>query len=86
MARFHPFVEGELALAGAPVGILLGGVAPVRTSSHEEVMSFVTSQGGALRGIGWVDVHLLHSALALGLRLLTYDKALAAHHEGLTGR
>ncbi len=75
----HPFVEGELLLAGAPVGALLAGVEWLVVSPHEEVRSFVASLDAPLRGVGWVDVHLLHAALANQQRLLTRDRALAGH-------
>jgi len=37
------------------------------------------------RGLGWVDVHLLGSALLAGIRLWTLDRALAetAHSLGI---
>lgn len=81
----HPFVEGELVLAGAPVHALLAGVGRLPVSLHAEVVAFAEDVA-PLRGVGWVDVHLLHAALAGRQRLLTHDKTLAAHFARLSAR
>jgi hypothetical protein len=44
---------------------------------HREVVTFVRSRRLHGRGIGWMDVHLLASALVAGLPLWTADPALA---------
>lgn len=74
----HPFVEGELLLAGAPIEVLLGGVARVPEAPHDEVRAWVTSLGDAVRGVGWVDAHLAYSARVGRLPLATYDRRLRA--------
>ena len=45
---------------------------------HDEVLSFVRRRKLARRGIGWVDAHLLASALASGGVLWSVDADLAA--------
>ena len=78
----HPFVIGELALgslgrrrAGILADLRLLPGLPVL--GDEDVLSFVDARGLAGRGIGWVDVHLLASALLAGARLWTLDARLA---------
>jgi predicted nucleic acid-binding protein len=44
---------------------------------HAEVAAFVRDRGLHGRGIGWLDAHLLASALVGRLRLWTADSALA---------
>ena len=45
-------------------------------ASHEEAMSLLERHRLHGRGLGWMDVHLLASALLSGARLLTDDRAL----------
>jgi predicted nucleic acid-binding protein len=78
----HDFVYGEL-LIGDRVGrrrlledYALMHQAPVAT--HQEVVEFVRERRLHGRGIGWVDAHLLASALLGGLVLWTVDPRLAA--------
>ncbi len=79
----HPWVLGELILGG------LGArreavVADLRRLStapcvpDDEVLELVMGRQLSGRGIGWVDVHLLASALVTGCSLWTFDRALAA--------
>lgn len=44
---------------------------------HEEVAAFVRSRKLHGRGIGWIDAHLLASAIVAGTRLWTADERLA---------
>lgn len=69
----HPFVAGELLLAGAPVGELLSGVPMLPMAPHREVCAFVEGQEKPVRRIGWVDAHLIYSALVHHCLLLTRD-------------
>lgn len=77
----HDFVYGEL-LIGDKGGRkkLLGDYermdqAPV--VRHDEVVAFVRDRKLHGRGIGWIDAHLLASALVGRLRLWTVDPPLA---------
>jgi hypothetical protein len=77
----HPFVIGELALGGLRRrGEILGMLrelpgAPI--ADHEEVLELIENRALDGRGIGWVDAHLLASALLGRLRLWTLDRRLA---------
>ena len=78
----HAFVYGEL-LIGDKGGrkALLASYAlmdQARVVPHPEVVAFVRERKLHGRGVGWIDVHLLASALVAGLRLWTTDPALAA--------
>jgi predicted nucleic acid-binding protein len=77
----HIFVYGEL-LIGDPGGrrqLLIGyeqmHQAPV--VPHGEVVTFVRERRLHGRGVGWIDVHLLASALVGHLKLWTADPRLA---------
>jgi hypothetical protein len=90
----HPFVLGELALGSlgrrrAQVLADLGLLPATPVLAHSEVLELVERRQLAGRGIGWLDAHLLASALAAGFPLWTADRALqrcaallglAAHH------
>lgn len=45
--------------------------------AHEDVVEFVRDRGLHGRGIGWIDAHLLASALVGRLKLWTTDPRLA---------
>jgi hypothetical protein len=83
----HDFVYGEL-LVGDKGGrkALLAAYermdhAPV--VPHAEVVRFIRDRKLHGRGIGWIDVHLLASALVARLELWTIDPALATVAKGL---
>ena len=77
----HPFVIGEISLGSLRhrdevLGLLSElPVAPV--VPHEDAIALVRRRGLAGQGIGWVDVHLVASALAGRLGLWTLDRRLA---------
>ncbi len=52
--------------------------APYRRAavSHEEVVAFVRDRRLHGRGVGWIDAHLLASALVGRLKLWTTDPSL----------
>jgi predicted nucleic acid-binding protein len=78
----HPFVVGELALGHLRwrEGILeyLAALPPVPPAEHGEVLRLVEERGLAGSGLGWVDAHLLASALLGGTRVWTLDRPLAS--------
>ena len=78
----HPFVIGELACGNlgrrAEVLELIGALPSVSVADHEEVLGFVESRRLMGRGLGWIDVHLLASAILASLPLWTSDKRLSA--------
>ena len=78
----HDFVLGEL-LIGNKDGReqLLSDYALMRRAPvvpHQEVVAFVRHRRLQGRGIGWVDTHLLASALVERVSLWTADVRLAA--------
>lgn len=78
----HEMVLGEL-LIGDRGGRakLLGSYVQMRQSStipHNEVVEFVRQRRLVGRGVGWIDVHLLASAVVGQLELWTADHQFAA--------
>jgi len=84
----HPFVVGELACGnlknrGEVLG-LLGELPSAPVVTHAEALAFIERRALVGRGIGYIDVHLLASALLAGTaRLWTRDRRLAAVAENL---
>jgi len=76
----HPFVVGELALGEmknrSEIMELLANLPVVAAADHQEVMHLVQSRHLAGSGIGWIDAHLLASAVIGRAQLMTTDKAL----------
>jgi hypothetical protein len=76
----HPFVVGELAcgnlknrnqilslLQSLPMGI---------NADHEEVLEFIERNQLMGKGLGYVDIHLIASAMLTGMSIWTHDKKL----------
>ena len=78
----HRFVIGELACGTLrnrdEVLSLLKALPEVPIAEHEEVLTFVSERRLAGRGLGWIDMHLLASALLANCAVWTSDKALGA--------
>ena len=78
----HDFVFGELLIGDQSTrqqllaDYLLMHQAPV--VAHHEVVEFVRQSRLQGRGIGWIDTHLLASALVGRISLWTADSRLAA--------
>ena len=76
----HSFVIGELALGlgGSQSTILplLEELPSIREASHHDAMSLVEHRRLAGSGIGWVDAHLLASAILDRSELWTLDSRL----------
>ena len=76
----HPFVVGELAcgrIRNRQEILRHLNVLPSATVARdEEVLAFVEARRLFGRGIGWVDVHLLASAVLSHAGLLTMDRRL----------
>jgi predicted nucleic acid-binding protein len=78
----HEFIFGEL-LVGDRGGRrkLLSAYEQIHqapTVAHSEVVAFVHGRNLHGRGMGWIDVHLLASAVVGGLRLWTADARFAS--------
>jgi predicted nucleic acid-binding protein len=78
----HPFIVGELACGRiknrTEVLSLLRALPTARMAVHDEVLGFIDRHGLMGIGLGFVDVHLLASALLSNAPLWTTDKPLAA--------
>jgi len=83
----HELVYGELLIGGrggrkklltAYEQMLQAGVVP-----HKEVVAFVHARELHGRGAGWIDIHLLASAVVSRLQLWTADPRLSALAEEL---
>lgn len=76
----HPFVIGELACGHLTdretVIALLRALPTVETTDHEEVLKFIDMHELAGSGLGYVDMHLLGSAMLSGTPLWTLDRGL----------
>ncbi len=77
----HDFVYGELLIGDrGGRGQLLANYEQMHQASvvpHDEVVEFVRDRRLHARGIGWIDAHLLASALVGRLKLWTTDPRLA---------
>ena len=77
----HPFVIGELACGNlknrGEILSLLKALPTSTVASHEEVLYVLSEPKLHGQGLGWIDMHLLVSALLSKSRLWTTDKTLA---------
>jgi predicted nucleic acid-binding protein len=76
----HPFVVGELACGNLhrreEIIRLLNALPPCPAAGHEEVLHLIENRHLMGVGLGYVDVHLLASALINRVRLWTLDRRL----------
>lgn len=81
----HPFVVGELVLGGlsAREEDLFACLPAAPVVPHDELLAFVRRRKLVRRGIGWVDAHLLASAMASGATLWSVDADLVSAAEDL---
>jgi len=88
----HPFVIGELACGNltnrTEILALLSNLPSLKTASHTEALHLVETHGLHGTGIGWIDVHLLSSALLNHVPIWTRDRKLnaAARTLGIAGK
>ena len=77
----HPMVIGELALGTlrkrARLLGYLSALPSLTVAEHDEVLELIESRRLMRTGVGWVDVHLLASALLAGVPIWTRDGVLA---------
>ena len=77
----HPFIIGELACGALPTRgatiELLQTLPEAPLVEHDEVLALIDRHRLMASGIGWVDAHLLGSALLAHARLWTFDLSLA---------
>lgn len=76
----HPAVAGELACGNLmnrkQILTDLAALPTAAVATDEEVMRLIDDRKLWGRGLGWIDVHLLASALLSDVRLWTFDKRL----------
>lgn len=77
----HPFVIGELACGNLrkreELLQLLAELPLLIVAEHEEVLHLIQARSLYGKGIGWIDAHLLASALVSHASLWTKDKCLS---------
>ena len=77
----HPFIMGELSCRTmrnrGEILRLLQELPEARVAEHEEVLGLVERKRLWGRGIGWIDVHLLASALLSRSTIWTLDRQLS---------
>jgi predicted nucleic acid-binding protein len=83
----HPFVVGELVCGNLrnreQILSLLANLPSVPVAGHQEVLTLIENHRLMGTGLGWIDVHLLASALISGARLWSLDVRLRNTAEGL---
>jgi predicted nucleic acid-binding protein len=76
----HAFILGELACGNLKnrtvILSLLEALPTVATLEHEEVLAFIEMHRLMGKGLGYVDVHLLASAVLSRIPIWTLDKRL----------
>jgi predicted nucleic acid-binding protein len=76
----HPFIVGELACGRlrnrSEILSLLRSLPMAVDAEHEEVMEFIDNHHLMGKGLGYIDMHLLASALLTKVPLWTLDKKL----------
>jgi predicted nucleic acid-binding protein len=76
----HPFVIGELACGSlrnrSEILNLLSELPEATVAQHDEVLTFIENNRLYGTGIGWIDAHLVASALLSKSKLMTLDKPL----------
>jgi predicted nucleic acid-binding protein len=81
LVLMHPFIAGELAcgnLRNRPAILSdLEALPQAGPASDQEVLQFIEDRLLWSRGLGWVDVHLLASAVLSRCEFWTLDKRLA---------
>lgn len=80
MVLCHPLIVGELACGNfkdrAVILSFLQLLPMSVEAEHEEVLSFIESNRLMGKGIGYVDAHLIASAVLTGIPIWTLDKKL----------
>jgi predicted nucleic acid-binding protein len=76
----HPFIIGELACSNlknrTEILTLLKNLPVAAVANDDEVLKFVEGRQLMGKGLGYIDIHLLMSALLTGIPLWTVDKKL----------
>jgi predicted nucleic acid-binding protein len=77
----HPFIIGELSCGNImnrkEIISLLNALPQAETTTQQETLMFIEKNRLMGRGLGFIDVSLLSSAVLSGISLWTFDKSLA---------
>lgn len=80
LALIHPFVIGELACSSIKNRKKsladLAELPLAKSAAHQEVLTLLIDRELWGRGIGWIDLHLIASALLSHSQLWTLDASL----------
>ena len=83
----HPFIVGELACGNLKDRVVILSYLQLLPMSieaeHHEVLSFIENHRLMGKGLGYVDVHLITSAVLTGVPVWTLDKKLSRAAESL---
>ncbi len=83
----HPFIIGELACGSIrnrnEILSLLQSLPMTRIVEHDEVLKFIENRKLVSKGLGYVDIHLLASAILSDSLMWSLDKKLNKTAEGL---
>ncbi len=78
----HPYVAGELACGNLKsrhtILVAMQSLPQAAKATDAEVLHFIESRHLFGKGLGWIDMHLLASALLSDCRLWTLDARLHA--------
>jgi len=87
MVLCHPLIVGELACGNLKERAVIISFLQLLPKSieaeHEEVLSFIENNRLMGKGIGYVDVQLIASAVLTGVPIWTFDKKLSQIADGL---
>jgi len=76
----HPYIIGELACGHLSnrekILSLLHDLPAAAVVEHEEALHFIDQHKLMGKGLGYIDIHLLASAMLTGVNLWTLDKTL----------
>ncbi len=80
LAACHPFIVGELACGNlknrTEILSLLQTLPMAVQAEHEDVMRLIEKHHLMGKGLGYIDVHLLASAMLTNIPIWTLDKKL----------
>src|SRR4030042_3632090 len=76
----HPFIVGELACGNLKnrheILIYLQSLPMIILAEDEEVLKFIENNQLMGKGLGYIDVHLIASAVLTNVLVWTFDKTL----------
>jgi predicted nucleic acid-binding protein len=76
----HPFIVGELACGNlgnrSEILMLLQALPSAPIVEPTEILEFIENKSLMGRGLGYVDIHLLASAIIANVALWTFDRRL----------